>query len=158
MDRHLTYVALTRHRDDAVLYASKQAFASVQELARTLSRDGSSSTTLDHDFMRQRVIVADPFPSSNDPEARTEAQISWPSVASQTAQTAAPAQARATAPEETRAAGPAPHPVPDQPHRDAQPRVAAGSGRGPRPRIMVHAIPVPSDRSASAAQREVRVN
>ena len=34
MNRHLTYVALTRHRDDAaVLYAAKQAFASVQDLA-----------------------------------------------------------------------------------------------------------------------------
>ena len=56
MNRHLTYVALTRHRDDAVLYAAK-AFASVQDSAHTLSRDGSSSTTLDHDYAPARVLL-----------------------------------------------------------------------------------------------------
>src|SRR4051794_9669379 len=59
MDRHLAYVALTRHRDDAVLYASREVFGTVADLARRFSRDGSASTTLDHDFMRQRVTVAD---------------------------------------------------------------------------------------------------
>src|SRR4051812_41978770 len=59
MDRHLAYVALTRHRDDAVLYAAKEAFDSFADLAQRFSRDGSASTTLDHDFMRQRVTVAD---------------------------------------------------------------------------------------------------
>ena len=170
MNRHLTYVALTRHRDDAVLYAAKQAFASVQDLAHTLSRDGSSSTTLDHDFMRQRVPVADLFPPSNDREARAEAQVP---PASPTSQSGAPAPARAATPEEMRAAGPAPRPAPDPSRRDAlqdgvaavQPKpsmaaqetAATVSRRGPRPRIMIHAVPVPSDRSASAAQLEVRV-
>src|SRR5215217_3913961 len=59
MDRHLAYVALTRHRDDAVLYASREVFGTVADLARRFSRDGSASTTLDHDFMRQRVTIAD---------------------------------------------------------------------------------------------------
>src|SRR5205085_1205643 len=59
MDRHLAYVALTRHRDDAVLYAAKEAFDSFADLAQQFSRDGSASTTLDHAFMRQRVTIAD---------------------------------------------------------------------------------------------------
>ena len=59
MDRHLAYVALTRHRDDAVLYAAKEAFDSFADLAQRFSRDGSASTTLDHAFMRQRVTIAD---------------------------------------------------------------------------------------------------
>src|SRR4051794_25419243 len=59
MDRHLAYVALTRHRDDAVLYASKEAFDSFADLAHRFSRDGSASTTLDHAFMRQHVTIAD---------------------------------------------------------------------------------------------------
>ena len=46
MDRHLAYVALTRHRDDAVLYASREVFGMVADLARRFSRDGSASTTL----------------------------------------------------------------------------------------------------------------
>src|SRR5215207_10853902 len=79
MDRHLAYVALTRHRDDAVLYASKEAFDSFAELAHRFSRDGSASTTLDHDFMRQRVTVADATPTTtavqtDDRGAQTEAQ------------------------------------------------------------------------------------
>src|SRR3954454_19252089 len=59
MDRHLAYVALTRHRDDAVLYAAKEAFDSFADLAQRFSRDGSASTTLDHAFMRQHVTIAD---------------------------------------------------------------------------------------------------
>ena len=59
MDRHLAYVALTRHRDDAVLYAAKEAFDSFADLAQRFSRDGSASTTLDHAFMRQRVTIAE---------------------------------------------------------------------------------------------------
>ena len=64
MDRHLAYVALTRHRDDAVLYAAKEAFNSFADLAQRFSRDGSASTTLDHDFMRQRVTIADAAPTA----------------------------------------------------------------------------------------------
>src|SRR4051794_36389356 len=59
MDRHLAYVALTRHRDDAVLYAAKEVFNTFADLAQRFSRDGSASTTLDHAFMRQRVTIAD---------------------------------------------------------------------------------------------------
>src|SRR3954454_15507604 len=64
MDRHLAYVALTRHRDDAVLYASKEVCGTVAALARRFSRDGSASTPLDHDFMRQRVTIADVAPAA----------------------------------------------------------------------------------------------
>src|SRR3954466_10159300 len=65
MDRHLAYVALTRHRDDAVLYAAKEAFDSFADLAQRFSRDGSASTTLDHAFMRQRVTIADAAPTAS---------------------------------------------------------------------------------------------
>ena len=64
MDRHLAYVALTRHRDDAVLYAAKEAFDSFADLAQRFSRDGSASTTLDHAFMRQRVTIAEAAPAA----------------------------------------------------------------------------------------------
>src|SRR5215210_2872348 len=79
MDRHLAYVALTRHRDDAVLYAAKEAFNSFADLAQRFSRDGSASTTLDHDFMRQRVTIADAAPTAtavqtDDRVAQSEAQ------------------------------------------------------------------------------------
>jgi len=48
MDRHLTYVAMTRHRDGARLYASKEEFGDVGALASRLSRSGAKETTLDY--------------------------------------------------------------------------------------------------------------
>ncbi|MDN3627674.1 Ti-type conjugative transfer relaxase TraA [Methylobacterium isbiliense] len=59
MDRHLAYVAMTRHRDDAVIYASSETFGSLADLAQKLGRDGAATTTLDHDFMRRRANVND---------------------------------------------------------------------------------------------------
>jgi Ti-type conjugative transfer relaxase TraA len=48
MDRHLTYVAMTRHRDGARLYADGQEFKGMDALSARLSRDGSKETTLDY--------------------------------------------------------------------------------------------------------------
>ncbi|TBH46484.1 Ti-type conjugative transfer relaxase TraA, partial [Rhizobium leguminosarum] len=58
MDRHLTYVAMTRHREEVQLYAGLDAFKTVRSLTETLSRSGVKETTLDytHDFANRRVM------------------------------------------------------------------------------------------------------
>lgn len=48
MDQHLAYVAMTRHREEAVLFADREQFASLAELSQKLGRDGGASTTLDY--------------------------------------------------------------------------------------------------------------
>lgn len=48
MDRHLTYVAMTRHRDTATLYADQREFKDVEALSAKLSRAGLKETTLDY--------------------------------------------------------------------------------------------------------------
>ncbi|TBF88307.1 Ti-type conjugative transfer relaxase TraA (plasmid) [Rhizobium leguminosarum] len=56
MDRHLTYVAMTRHREAVQLYAGLDAFKTQRSLTETLSRSGVKETTLDytHDFANRR--------------------------------------------------------------------------------------------------------
>ncbi|MBY2991107.1 Ti-type conjugative transfer relaxase TraA [Rhizobium leguminosarum] len=56
MDRHLTYVAMTRHREEVQLYAGLDAFKTVRALTEALSRSGVKETTLDytHDFANRR--------------------------------------------------------------------------------------------------------
>ena len=49
MDRHLTYVAMTRHRDAARLYAGRDEFGDVGALSARLSRSQAKETTLDYD-------------------------------------------------------------------------------------------------------------
>jgi Ti-type conjugative transfer relaxase TraA len=49
MDRHLTYVAMTRHRDEAQLYASRDEFRDMAVLSSRLSRSQAKETTLDYD-------------------------------------------------------------------------------------------------------------
>jgi hypothetical protein len=49
MDRHLTYVAMTRHRDDVQLYAGRDEFRDVEALSARLSRSQAKETTLDYD-------------------------------------------------------------------------------------------------------------
>jgi len=62
MDRHLTYVAMTRHRDGAQLYAAREEFkgkAPMEALTARLGRDGSKETTLDYakDYAERRGIA-----------------------------------------------------------------------------------------------------
>ncbi|MGO7486762.1 hypothetical protein ACCT28_37125, partial [Rhizobium ruizarguesonis] len=40
MDRHLTYVAMTRHREEVQLYAGLDAFKTERALTEALSRSG----------------------------------------------------------------------------------------------------------------------
>ncbi|HQT61931.1 MULTISPECIES: Ti-type conjugative transfer relaxase TraA [unclassified Acidiphilium] len=49
MDRHLTYVAMTRHRDGVTLYADREEFSNVAALSARLSRSQAKETTLDYD-------------------------------------------------------------------------------------------------------------
>jgi hypothetical protein len=59
MDRHLTYVAMTRHREEARLYAGRDEFKDLQGLSARLGRAGLKETTLDYarDFAEQRGLA-----------------------------------------------------------------------------------------------------
>ncbi|MFG1316385.1 Ti-type conjugative transfer relaxase TraA [Xanthobacter autotrophicus] len=49
LDRHLTYVALTRHREDMALYYGRRSFGFHGGLAKALSRRNAKETTLDYE-------------------------------------------------------------------------------------------------------------
>lgn len=48
MDRHLSYVAMTRHREQATLYADRSEFKSLDALSVRLGRERAKETTLDY--------------------------------------------------------------------------------------------------------------
>ena len=48
LNRHLTYVAMTRHREDVTLYYGKRSFAMAGGLTKILSRRDAKETTLDY--------------------------------------------------------------------------------------------------------------
>ena len=47
-DKHATYVAMSRHKEGADLYYSKDEFFSLQELSKTIGRERAKDTTLDY--------------------------------------------------------------------------------------------------------------
>ncbi|MGO6747610.1 Ti-type conjugative transfer relaxase TraA [Rhizobium ruizarguesonis] len=49
LDRHLTYVAMTRHRQDLKLYYGRRSFAFNGGLTKVLSRRNAKETTLDYE-------------------------------------------------------------------------------------------------------------
>ncbi|NTE84594.1 Ti-type conjugative transfer relaxase TraA [Agrobacterium tumefaciens] len=49
LDRHLTYVAMTRHREDLQLYYGTRSFSFNGGLAKVLSRQNAKETTLDYE-------------------------------------------------------------------------------------------------------------
>ncbi len=49
LDRHLTYVAMTRHREDAALYYGARSFEKAGGLVHILSRRTAKETTLDYE-------------------------------------------------------------------------------------------------------------
>jgi Ti-type conjugative transfer relaxase TraA len=51
-DRHSTYVAMSRHREGADLYVSRDNFPSFSDLSKTLSRDRTKDVTLDYSIQR----------------------------------------------------------------------------------------------------------
>jgi Ti-type conjugative transfer relaxase TraA len=72
MDRHLTYVGMTRHRDAVTLYAGREEFKDVDALSARLSRTGLKETTLDYAERRgieQPIVV----PQSMQKEAMQRA-------------------------------------------------------------------------------------
>lgn len=62
LDRHLTYVAMTRHREDVALYYGKRSFQIAGGLEHILSRKNAKETTLDYArgaLYRQALRFAD---------------------------------------------------------------------------------------------------
>lgn len=62
LDRHLTYVAMTRHRDELVVYYGRWSFAKSGGLVPILSRRNAKETTLDYEarpFYRQALRFAE---------------------------------------------------------------------------------------------------
>lgn len=62
LDRHLTYVAMTRHREDLGVYYGRRSFAKAGGLIAILSRKNSKETTLDYvngSFYRQALLFAE---------------------------------------------------------------------------------------------------
>ncbi|MBN7806496.1 Ti-type conjugative transfer relaxase TraA [Agrobacterium rosae] len=60
MDRHLTYVAMTRHRDQATLYAGRDELKNITALSDSMSRSGAKETTLDYVkvFAKRRGLIS----------------------------------------------------------------------------------------------------
>ncbi len=62
LDRHLTYVALTRHRDDVALYYGRRSFDKAGGLIPILSQRRAKETTLDYEhgrFYRAALVYAE---------------------------------------------------------------------------------------------------
>lgn len=62
LDRHLTYVAMTRHREDLQFYYGQRSFAFNGGLAKVLSRKNAKETTLDYErgqFYREALRFAE---------------------------------------------------------------------------------------------------
>ncbi len=56
MDRHLAYVAMTRHRQEAKLYASSEEFGSLTHLSNKLSRARPKQSTLDFEVLKSNAF------------------------------------------------------------------------------------------------------
>ena len=62
LDRHLTYVAMTRHREDLQLYYGSRSFSFNGGLAKVLSQKNAKETTLDYErgqFYREALRFAE---------------------------------------------------------------------------------------------------
>lgn len=59
MDRHLTYVAMTRHRHEVQLYAGRDELKDIVALSASMSRSGIKETTLDYiqEFAKRRGLA-----------------------------------------------------------------------------------------------------
>lgn len=55
-DRHTTYVAMSRHKDDVRLYANKKDFKNDARLHQSLGRHGEKLSTLDFTDARTRYV------------------------------------------------------------------------------------------------------
>ncbi len=59
MDRHLTYVAMTRHRDAVTLYAGRDELKDMKGMVASMGRSGVKETTLDYEqvFAERRGLT-----------------------------------------------------------------------------------------------------
>lgn len=62
MDRHLAYVAMTRHREDVWLYAGRDEMKDMKALGASMGRSGAKETTLDYTItFAERRGIAETF-------------------------------------------------------------------------------------------------
>ncbi|TFH49976.1 MAG: Ti-type conjugative transfer relaxase TraA, partial [Methanothrix sp.] len=57
-DRHMAYVAMTRHRDDATVYYGKDDFPNLESLKATISRDRSKILALEYENNHAHAFLA----------------------------------------------------------------------------------------------------
>ncbi len=79
MDRHTTYVAMTRHRKDAQMFAPMSEFDDAVKFRSSLSKSGLDETThdFDHSFNLNRGIGISPSPSSSQDEKSQSKDITF---------------------------------------------------------------------------------
>jgi Ti-type conjugative transfer relaxase TraA len=91
MDRHLAYVAMTRHRDGVRLYAGQDELKDMKVLSASMSRSGVKETTLDYTKayakrrglaeelgVRSEIVVGlQPNRVDDRPTASTVARMEW---------------------------------------------------------------------------------
>ena len=83
MDRHLAYVAMTRHRDTVRLYAGRDEFKDKAALSAKLSRAGNKETTLDYEPIRQDSGLMGQYqeegyaPETNEEDQRRTLVENW---------------------------------------------------------------------------------
>jgi hypothetical protein len=61
MDRHLSYVGMTRHREDARLYAGNDDFKDFEALKERLSRARPKDTAMDYAQRRGFEVAVEPM-------------------------------------------------------------------------------------------------
>lgn len=81
MDRHLTYVAMTRHRKDVTLYAGRDDLKDMRDMTASLGRSGAKETTLDYEqeFPERRGLLTK-LDRTNDIALAPEADTAHDSV------------------------------------------------------------------------------
>ncbi len=91
MDRHLTYVAMTRHRDGVKLYAGRDELKDMKALSASMSRSGAKETTLDYiNAFAERRGIAEEFGVRSEiavdlaPRTQAQAQIQMSAPPEQT--------------------------------------------------------------------------
>lgn len=66
LDRHATYVAMTRHREGVELYWSREKFTDYDEMVKSLSRERTKEFSLDYperDFAAYRGVASEGYPT-----------------------------------------------------------------------------------------------
>ena len=85
-DRHSTYVAMSRHREGADLYVSKEDFPSMDRLSQSLSQERAKDVTLDYSKIRGFDAPETPFapPKEKTFEQEKIQEVASPKLAEKT--------------------------------------------------------------------------